>query len=332
MRALIGMLAALLMLAAPAARAETGAVAVAYQYGLTYLPLMVMKEQHLLEQRASAAGLGELAVTYATLGGPGLVNDGLISGSVQFGAVGVPSLVTLWAKTRGNLGIKAVAALSSMPMFLNTVNPAVRSLADLTDQDRIALPTVKVSVQAVTLQMAAAKAFGRDKWNVLDRLTVSMAHPDAMAALLSGRSEITAHFTAVPFQYQELASGKVHRLLDSYDVLGGRATFVLVVASERFRAANPRTYAAFVAALDQAMAWIAAHKREAAALYLEATGSKETLADVLQQLDDPEVEFTTTPRNIGAYAAFMADVGTVKLRAESWKDLTFDNLHGLPGS
>jgi NitT/TauT family transport system substrate-binding protein len=332
MRALIAILATLALLAGPAARAETGAVAIAYQYGLTYLPLLVMKEQKLLEKQAEAAGLGGLDVTYATLGGPGMVNDGLISGSVQFGAVGVPSLVTLWAKTGGNLGIKAVAALSAMPMYLTTVNPAAKSIADLGDQDRIALPTVKVSVQAVTLQMAAAKFLGRDKWNALDSLTVSMAHPDAMAALLSGRSQITAHFTSAPFQYQELASGKAHLLLDSYDVLGGKTTFVLVVSSERFRAANPKTFAAFVAALDQAMAWIAANRNEAAALYLRTTGSKETLESVLQQLNDPEIEFTTTPKNIAEYAAFMADVGTVKRRAASWKDLTFDNLHALPGS
>jgi len=332
MRALIAILATLALLAGPAARAETGAVAIAYQYGLTYLPLLVMKEQKLLETQAEAAGLGGLAVTYATLGGPGMVNDGLISGSVQFGAVGVPSLVTLWAKTGGNLGIRAVAALSAMPMYLTTVNPTAKSIADLGDQDRIALPTVKVSVQAVTLQMAAAKFLGRDKWNALDRLTVSMAHPDAMAALLSGRSQITAHFTSAPFQYQELASGKAHLLLDSYDVLGGKTTFVLVVSSEKFRAANPNTYAAFVAALDQAMAWIAANRNEAAALYLRATGSKESLESVLQQLNDPEIEFTTTPKNIAEYAAFMADVGTVKRRAASWRDLTFDNLHALPGS
>ena len=131
---------------------------------------------------------------------------------------------------------------------------------------------------------------------------------------------------------QELASGKAHLLLDSYDVLGGKTTFVLVVASDKFRAANPKTFAAFVAALDQAMAWIPAHKNEAAALYLKATGSKETMESVLRQMNDPEIEFTATPKNIGLYAGFMADVGTVKVRADSWKDLTFDNLHGLPGS
>src|SRR6266852_3928351 len=98
----------IMMALGPAARAETGSVVVAHQYGLAYLPLMVMREQKLLEQQAKAAGLGDITVTYATMSGPGLINDGLISGTVQFGAVGPPSLVTLWAKTKGRLGVKAV--------------------------------------------------------------------------------------------------------------------------------------------------------------------------------------------------------------------------------
>jgi len=315
-----------------AARAETAAVTIAYQYGLAYLPLMVMREQKLLEQQAKAAGLGDVEVTYATMSGPGLINDGLISGTVQFGAVGPPSLVTLWAKTKGRLGVKAAGGLAAMPMYLNTIDPAVKTLADFTEKDKIAVPTAKVSVQAVTLQMAAAKAFGRDKWDALDRFTVSMAHPDAMAALLSGRSEVNSHFTLPPFTYQELADPRVHRVLSSYEVLGGPSTNVLMVTTTPFHDANPKTYDAFVAALDQAMAWIAANKEAAADLYLKSTGSKEKREAVLTQLSDPEIQFTTTPKNIGRYADFMADVGSVKDRPASWKDLAFPNLHSLPGS
>ena len=161
--AFAALLVVVLLASAAAARAETASVSVAYQYGLAYLPLMVMREQKLLEQQARAAGLGDVAVTYATMSGPGLINDGLLSGSVQFGAVGPPSLVTLWAKTKGRLGVRMVGGLAAMPMYLNSMNPAVRTLADFGETDKIALPSVKVSVQAVTLQMAAAKELGRDR-------------------------------------------------------------------------------------------------------------------------------------------------------------------------
>lgn len=38
---------------------------------------------------------------------------------------------------------------------------------------------VKVSMQTILLQMAAAQTFGESNYTKLDGLTVSMAHPDA---------------------------------------------------------------------------------------------------------------------------------------------------------
>ena len=316
----------------PAAEAETTSVVVAHQYGLAYLPLMVMREQKLLEQQAKAAGLGDVAVTYATMSGPGLINDGLISGTVQFGAVGPPSLVTLWAKTKGRLGVKAAGGLAAMPMYLNSIDPAVKTLADFSEKDKIALPTAKVSVQAVTLQMAAAKAFGRDKWDALDRFTVSMAHPDALVAMMSGKSEVIGHFGSAPFQYQELEDKRVHRLLNSYDVLGGPATFNVVWTLKKFHDDNPKIFGAFIAPLAEAMTLIKASPSRAATIYIDAEKSKMAVNAVEQIIRDPENVFTTTPQNIMKYANFMHKVGTVEHLPESWKDLFFSEIHPAAGS
>ncbi len=98
-----------------------------------------------------------------------------------------------------------------MPLYLNTRNPAIKSIKDFTEKDRIALPAVKVSMQAIMLQMAAAKEYGENNYTKLDGLTVSMAHPDGVAALMSGASEITAHFTSPPFQFRELKDPKITR-------------------------------------------------------------------------------------------------------------------------
>lgn len=318
---------------APAARAEVDEIKVAYQFGLSYLPLMVMQDQKLIEKHAQASGLRDFKASFNIMGGPGLINDGLLSGSVHFGSVGVPSLVTLWDRTRGNLGVRAVGALNSMPMYLNTVNPNVRTIRDFTEKDKIALPTVKVSVQAVTLQMAAAKEFGDANYAQLDKFTVSMSHPDGMTALLSGRSEITGHFTSPPFQYQELDANRgVRRLLNSYDVLGGPSTFTLVVATSRFRDANPKAYEAFAKAFEEAQAWINANKRAAGEFYLKFSNSKEDLADIIKQMNDPEIIFTTTPQNIMKYADFMHKVGSIRNRPADWKEMTFPNLHARQGS
>src|SRR6266404_8099862 len=180
---------ALLMTAAIAAvparaQAETNEVRAAQQFGLSYLALMVMEDSKLIEKQAKQAGLGEVKVTWAKLGGPGAMNDALLSGGLDFGTGGVPSLITLWAKTAGTpMEVRGVGALNDMPNELMTSNPKVKSLKDFGPGDKIAVTTVKISTQALLLQMAAAKEFGEKSYEKLDSLTVSLPHPDAMTAL-----------------------------------------------------------------------------------------------------------------------------------------------------
>ncbi|WP_243375257.1 ABC transporter substrate-binding protein [Geotalea sp. SG265] len=314
---------------APAA-AEVKEVRLAKQYGLGYLPLIVMEEQRLIEKHAKAAGLGDIKVTWATLGGGGAVNDALLSGSVDYISSGVAPLVVLWGKSNG--AVKGVSALISTPNLLNTNNPAVKSIRDFTDRDRIALPTAKVSIQAIILQMAAAKEFGQGNYAKLDKLTVTMKHPDGMAALLSGKSEITGHLTSPPFMFQELDNKRVRTVLNSYDVLGGPHTFNVITTTKRFHDNNPKTYAAVFAALEEAIAYINKNKRAAAELYKKASKSKESLDDLIREINQPTVAYTTTPSNVGKFADFMYRTGTIKVKAKSWKDLFFSNVHGTKGS
>jgi NitT/TauT family transport system substrate-binding protein len=325
------MVGAALLTAAFASRAEVTELKVAEQYGIGYLPLMVMEDQKLVEKYAKEAGV-DLKVTWAKFAGGNVMNDALLSNSLHFAAGGVAPMVTLWAKTRGNYDVKAVAALDSMPLYLNTRNPTVKSLKDFTDKDKIALPAVKVSIQAVTLQMAAEQAFGPGQYNKLDRLTVSMSHPDGQAALLSGTSEITAQFSAPPFQFQQLENPAVHKVIDSYTVLGGPATFNLVWTTSKFRNENPKVYAAFVKALDEAMAMINRDKKWAAEAYLRVSKDKDSVEDIVKMLNDPQVRFTTTPQNVLKYVDFMNKTGAIKVKPASWKDLFFPNAHALPGS
>jgi NitT/TauT family transport system substrate-binding protein len=223
-----------------------------------------------------------------------------------------------------------MSAMTSAPLFLNTTNPQIKSLKDFTDKDKIALPAVKVSNQATILAMAAAQQLGKDKADSLNALTVSMSHPDGMAALLNG--SVSAHFTSPPFQNQELKDPRVHRVLNSYDVMGGPLTFTLVWTTSRFRNENPALYRAFLDALREATRMINADKRAAAQLYVESTKSKESVEEVHALLSDPAIEFTMTPRQIFKYARFMYDNGQIRHAPSSWKDLFFDDAHGLPGS
>ncbi len=321
---------ALLVASAPA-RAELSEINVAQQYGISYLPLMIMEDQKLIEKHAKAAGL-DVKVGWAKFAGGNVMNDALLSGSLQFASGGVGPLLTLWARTKGNLDVKAVGAINSMPLYLNTRNPNVKTLKDFTDKDKIALPAVKVSIQAVTLQMAAEKAFGPGQQNKLDPLTVSMSHPDAQAALLSGASEINAHFSSPPFQYQQLEKPGIHTVVNSYEVLGGPATFNVVWTSSKFRNDNPKLYDAFVKAMEEATAIINRDKKAAAETYLRLSKDKDTVADIQKMLEDPNIVYTQTPQSIMKYADFMTKTGAIKVKPDSWKDLFFPNVHNLPGS
>lgn len=322
------MLAAAIALIAGSARAE-GEIRIAEQFGISYLPLQMMRHQNLIEEAGKRQGL-DIKVTWSRLASGNPMNDAMLSGSLDVASGGVGPLLLIWDRTKGNLNVKAISAINSMPLYLTTRNPAIKSLKDFTAKDKIALPAVKVSVQARTLQMAAEKLLG--KFDALDEFTVSMAHPDATAALMSGATEVNSHFGSPPFQYTQLADSKITRVLNSYDVLGGPTTFNLVWARDDFRTKNPKTYNAFREALAEAIKRINADKAAAAKVYIEANNSKEDPAFILKMLNDPEIVFTLEPQNTMAYAEFMHKVGALKNKAASWKDYVFEEAAAGKGS
>ena len=326
-------LAAAFALACGAAHAEVTEVKITKQFGVGFLPLMVMEDLKLVEKNSKAQGLPEVKGVFMTLSNPAAMNDGLLSGPIDFGTNGPPAMITIWARTKGSGNeIKGVAGMVLTPMWLNVNNPAIKSIRDFTEKDKIAVTAVKVSIPAIIMQMAAAKEWGKDQYARLDPLTVSMSHPDGMAAFLSKR-DVTAHFTSPPFMYKELEQPGVHRIMSSDDVMGGPTTFSNLYSTSKFHDANPRVYKAVLAAFTEAIEVINKDKKRAAEIYLRISGDKKsTVAEIQKDLEDPNLVFTTTPKNIQKYADFMFDVGTIKTKANSWKDVYFPEVHHLPGN
>jgi NitT/TauT family transport system substrate-binding protein len=311
--------------------AEVSEITVAHQFGVAFLPLMVMREHKLIEKQAEKLGVAPLQVKWSVFGSGADMNLALISRTLDFASGGVAPVLQIWDRTRGNLAIKGVAALGSLPLYLNTVNPNVRTIKDFTSKDRIALPAVKVSIQALLLQMAASRAFGPDKYASLDPLTVSITHPQALAALLSG-TEITAHFAASPFQDQELKDPRVRRVLNSYDVLGGPATLNSIYATSQFRAENPKVFGAVMAALREATILINSDKAWAARIYVEQEKSKLDPQFVQAIISNREVNFTVAPQGFMKFADFMFKTKMIKDMPSSWKDVFFPEVHAEGGS
>ena len=159
---------------------EVSSIVLVSQHGLPYLPLMVMDEFNLVEKHADKLGVKALKPEYKTLGGTQSLIDALLSGQMNFGVTGVPGLNTLWDKTAGTPNeVRALSAVQSMPFMLVTNREAVKTIKDFNEHDKIALPAVKVSSQAICLQMAAAKEWGADQYAKLDSLTITRPHPDA---------------------------------------------------------------------------------------------------------------------------------------------------------
>ena len=319
----------LLLLGLTPARAET--VRIARQFGLSYLPLILMQDRGLLEAEGRARGI-ELTPEWVTFTGGPPINDALISGSIDLASGGVGPMLTIWSRTRASLRVRGVAALGSMPMWLMSNRPSVQTIRDFSEKDRIALPGVKVSVQAVVLQMAAQQAWGAGQQYRLDPLTVSLGHPDGQTALLGGSSEVTAHFTAAPFMYEEAADPRVHRVLNSYDVLGGPHTFNVVWATSRYADAHPVVLAAFRAALERAMAAIRADPAAAAAVWVRVEKARIGVDQAADMIRRPENEWTTMPRRLMDFARFMQGTGAIAQAPDTWRDLFFGDAAAGDGS
>ncbi|MBN8959003.1 MAG: ABC transporter substrate-binding protein [Rhizobiales bacterium] len=309
---------------APQAHAEANTLRLAQQFGLGYMQFPVMKDQKFIEKHAKAAGLGDISIEWATFRSSDVMNDALISGSVDFVCLGIPGIITIWSKTKGTaIEVKGASGLNVSPLMLLSRDPAIKSLADFKEQHRIALPAIKVSMQAIILQMAAAKAFGEAKYNALDHLTVSMAHPDATAAMLGGKSEIVANFSSSPFQYRQLKNPNVHRVMTSTELFSEPLSFNVISTTSKFRSENPKLYAAFLSALKEATDFINADKKRAAEIYLRVTGDKTPLDETVEILNDPAIQYTTNVGGIDAFVTFMAKVGTLKNPPKDWRDMFF---------
>ncbi|MGY2047858.1 ABC transporter substrate-binding protein [Methylobacterium sp. JK268] len=315
----------------PAAAAE-GRLRIAKQFGVAYLLLDVAVALKLIEKHGRDAGV-DIAVETVQLSGGAAVNDALLSGSIDVAGAGVGPLFTLWDRTRGRQGVKGIASLGNFPYYLVTNRPDVRTIADFTEKDRIALPAIGVSVQSRILQMASAKLWGDKDFARLDRISVALPHPEAAAAIIKGGTEITAHFGNPPFQDQELAENPNARVvLNSYEVQGGPASSTVLYATERFVAESPKTSRAFVDALAEAAAFVTAEPERAADIYLQAAGSRIDRALLLKVIRNPEVAFQVAPQNTLGLGQFMHRVGAIRNAPKALDDYFFANARTGAGS
>lgn len=292
--------------------------------GFGFLPLHIMKQHNLIEKHSQKLG-HTVKVNWSNIGGPSAMIDALLSGSAHFIAAGPPSFLILWDRTKGNASVKGVAAMSSMPMNLNTKAEHLKSIDDLRPTDKIAVTSVKSSIPSIVMQMYAVKKYGKEQAFRFDPFTVTMNHGDAAAALLSGGAGITGHYASAPLDQLERKSPGVRSIMNTDQVMGGSTTFTMISARSDFQQKNPKVYAAFVSALKEAQEMIAKDKGAAADTLIASMGgsSKWSRDDMIGLLNDPSIKYTTKPENVMKYAAFMNQIGSLKNNPKSIDELFF---------
>jgi NitT/TauT family transport system substrate-binding protein len=285
-----------------------------------------------LQKEADKLGLGKIDASVTTLSGPGPVIDTILSGAADYGTAALPSLVTLWEKTRGRASeVRAVGTVSNGAMTLYTINPNIKTFADFTETDRIAVPTVGLSFNAMMLQMAAEQQW-KDPHR-LDHLTVSLGHPDAVAALSAGygKAIITAHVGVQPYTEQGLRLPDAHVVADSRQVFGGTITQITLLATKATKEKNPLLFKAVSNALEEAIKVANADKRAAAMLWKQAQNAPDSIESIVHLLDDPGFEFTSQPHRIAYFTAFLNRIGSMKTVLGDWKELFWETAYDQKG-
>ena len=326
--ALATIVALLVLPLATQARAEVAEIRITKQPGIIYLAPIVMEQQRLVEKAAEKIGL-ILTAKYITFGGGGAATDALLSGNVDIVTTGASNMLLLWDRTKGQ--VKGLAGSSATPMWLLSKDPAVKSLTDLKPTDKIAVPTVKVSSQAIVLQIAARKLYCDANFDHFDAMTTTLGHPDAAAALTQGGG-LTGHFSGAPYQAAEAQAPGIHVVTTSDAILGGPYSNAVYFAHVKFHDANPKAIQAFMAAAQTASDFIVAHPREACELYLRATGEKGTADTMLAQIGDPRITFSTAPYGMMTVATHMALTKVLKTQPTKWQDFFFPEAAALPGN
>ena len=333
-RLLPAALAAIVAFTIVPARAEKSEIAIAKQFSIAFLPLIVMERDGLIEKHARLIGLPALSVKWLTFSGPDVMISALLSGNADVAAAGIPGALTIWARTRGTRQeVKGIAAIGAVPLYLVTRDPSLTSLKDFRDTDRIATPGGKGTINAVLLGMAVARELGEAAVPRFDTMLTSLGQPEATTAMLSGVETVKSVVSTPPFQDQLMAAPGMRRLFTSFDVMGGPHSYANAFATARFREENPKVFAAIVAALREAEETIERDRIAAVAGWIATTGSKLSPEIAGRVLAEPGVNWSLTPQNIMRFATFMKATGAIPVAPATWQELYFPDLvGGRPGS
>lgn len=290
---------------------------IAYQYGLAYAPLSIVKEQQLIEKAYEEATGGKVTVTWNQMSSGADINTGISAGSIDAGFMGAAPAIT--GVTKG-VGYKIFTNLSGQEHGLMTNDENIKSFDDLIgSSNQIALVNIG-SIQHILLAMALDNA-GYDP-HALDANIVAMAHPDGMTALQSGN--VSCHLTSNPYIFKERKEGSLYEIKDVTEAWGVDDSFIVGVASEAIHDNDPELYKALCSAIEEAVNFMNENQEEAAKITCEFDGNSEQ--EELEFIQ--KSKYTIETSNLFKLATFMAQTKFIETAPESYEDLVFENVSG----
>ena len=324
-----GAIAAAAILPARGALAQAKEVTISRQPGILYMPLHVIEKYRLIEKHAERLGLPGTTTKWLSFANGGAQQDALVSGGVDLVNTGTGNLLLLWDRTRG--GVKGIVASCALPLRLVSRDPRIQTLKDFGQGDKIAVPTVKVSTQAILLQIAASEMFGKDQWAHFDPLTVQMGHPDGYIALKNQSHEVRSHFAAPPFDFYEMKEVPgAHLIIDSFKIMGGPLSQGQFFTTTKFADTNPKIVEAVRGAAEEAKAFIEKDLKASIEAYREINNDKTPTETLVELLSQPGMqEWSLYPQGTMKFAEHLNRIGTLKKMPASWKDYYLPLAHDM---
>jgi NitT/TauT family transport system substrate-binding protein len=326
---LVAASAALTIIAAAPVRAAEP-VRIGIGFGLAFLPAYICEDQKLVEKYARELHV-DVKTSYQRFLGARPMQEALAARVIDMAPFGTAPLLTAWQNGKGtSRQILAVSGLTTLPLTLLANRPQLRSLVDLRAADRIAVPTL-TSPQTYVLQMQSEKIFGAS--DRLEKQISALPPGDGVAALISGTDDIAAYFASAPFTEIALKDPKIHRVLGSEDVIGGKASFLVLAATRAYIDTHAKIIEAVGKAMDEAARLIHDDPNRAARIFLAHEPSKALDAPaVAAVLKDNKDEFGSAVQGVQVFADFMARHDELKTPPKTWQDVVAPALIHSPSS
>ena len=288
---------------------------IAEQYGLAYAPVQLIKESNLLQQANP-----DLKIEWKQLSNTAAIRESMLAGEVDIAFMAIPPF--LIARDKG-MSWKIISGLSQSPLGLMVNRDYINSISDFKKSDKIALPQPG-SIQHILLSMAAEKEFGDPK--IFDNQLLTMKHPDAMNALLSGK-EVAAHFASPPYLFLESREEGIKKVLSGKEAFGGEYTFIIGVSTEEFYQNEKQKYRIFKNSLNQALKKFNQSPESTAEILADNYDLK--VKEMREYLSWPGMKYTSEIKGLKNFISFMKKQGYITNENYKETDLVFTESGNL---